>query len=202
MTSKAVFLDKDGTLVEDIPYNVDPDRVRLMEGALEGLRLLQNYGYDLIVVTNQSGVARGFFDEQDVHWMMRRLSDLLASKGIFLKGYYYCPHHPEGKFSKYAVDCFCRKPQPGMLYQAALERHIRLSDSWMIGDILHDVEAGNRAGCKTILLNNDHETEWKLTTSRRPKFIVRDLAEAAQAIVSDNRVGMEGKSWQAKTPIF
>src|SRR5512138_359451 len=177
MTSKAVFLDKDGTLVEDIPYNVDPERIRLADGALESLRILQDHGYRLIVVSNQSGVARGLFEEHELHAVRQKIRDLLAPAGVVLTDFYYCPHHPRGKVRKYAVDCFCRKPQPGMLYRAALEHDLRLSDSWMVGDILHDVEAGNRAGCKTILIDNDHETEWNLNTIRRPKFTVKNLED-------------------------
>ncbi len=202
MASKAVFLDKDGTLVEDVPYNVDPDRVRLTEGALESLRLLQEHGYQLIVITNQSGIARGFFEEWDLHPVRQRIGELLAPAGIVLTDFYYCPHHPEGTVSKYAVDCFCRKPQPGMLYRAALEHDIRLADSWVVGDILHDVEAGNRAGCKTILVDNHHETEWNLNTIRRPKFTVKNLESAARSILSGSLVETEVRPWQARTLTF
>ncbi len=204
MTSKAVFLDKDGTLVDDIPYNVDPERIRLNVGTLEALRLLQDHGYQLIVVTNQSGVARGYFEEQDLHQVRQRLQELLAPAGITLTDFYYCPHHPEGVVSKYAVDCFCRKPQPGMLYRAALEHGIRLADAWMIGDLLRDVEAGNRAGCKTILIgdNHRHEAEWNLSTLRRPKFVVKNLGSAARSILSGSLVETEVKSWQERTLIF
>ncbi len=202
MASKAVFLDKDGTLIEDIPYNVDPERIRLEEGALESLRLLQDHGYQLIVVSNQSGVARGFFEEQDLHAVRQRLEELLSPAGIVLTDFYYCPHHPQGTVSKYAVDCYCRKPQPGMLYRAAREHDLRLADSWMVGDILHDMEAGNRAGCKTILIDNHHETEWKLNTLRCPKFIAKNLEEAARVILWGKSVGTEVKSWQERTAIF
>jgi D-glycero-D-manno-heptose 1,7-bisphosphate phosphatase len=202
MTAKAVFLDKDGTLLEDIPYNVDPERIRLVDGAFEGLRLLQDHGYQLIVVTNQSGVARGFFEEHDLHAVRRRLRELLAEAGIFLTDLYYCPHHPEGTVAKYAVECFCRKPQPGMLYRAALEHEIRLADSWVVGDILHDVEAGNRAGCRTILINNRRETEWDLSTVRRPRFIVKNLESAARSILSGSLVETEAHPWHERILTF
>ncbi len=202
MASKAVFLDKDGTLVENIPYNIDPERIRLEEGALVSLRLLQDHGYQLIVVSNQSGVARGFFAERDLQAVRQRLEELLSPAGIVLTDFYYCPHHPQGTVSKYAVDCYCRKPQPGMLYRAAREHDLRLADSWMVGDILHDMEAGNRAGCKTILIDNHHETEWKLNTLRCPKFIAKNLEEAARVILWGKSVGTEVKSWQERTAIF
>ncbi len=183
MGTRAVFLDKDGTLVEDIPYNVNPSLLRLADGAVAGLRMLQEAGYELIVVTNQSGVARGFFSEQDLLPLNERLRDLLLAAGVVLTGFYYCPHHPQGKVRNYAIDCSCRKPQPGMLMRAANEHNLDLAASWMVGDILNDVEAGNRAGCRTILLNNGHETEWDLSSPRRPDYMVKDLAEAARAII-------------------
>jgi D-glycero-D-manno-heptose 1,7-bisphosphate phosphatase len=185
MISKAVFLDKDGTLVEDIPYNVDPDRIRLTEGAYDGLRLLQQQGYKLIVVTNQSGVARGFFNELDLQPVRNRLGELLATAGVFLTDFYYCPHHPEGSVSQYVVDCGCRKPQPGMLHRAAREHHLDLSASWLVGDILNDIQAGNQAGCRTVLLDNNHETEWNVTPIRQPDFIVKNLKDAADMIANE-----------------
>ena len=188
MLSKAVFLDKDGTLVEDVPYNTDPDRIHLSNGALEGLSLLQKQGYKLIVVTNQSGIARGIFEEHELERVENRLRELLAASGIDLTGFYYCPHHPDGTVEKYAVECYCRKPWPGMLNKATLQHRIDLTASWLVGDILHDVEAGNRAGCKTILLDIGHETEWKMTPLREPAYRVKDLYEAASLITREDRL--------------
>jgi D-glycero-D-manno-heptose 1,7-bisphosphate phosphatase len=185
MNTKAVFLDKDGTLIEDVPYNVNPDLIRLSAGALEALSLLQEKGYQLIVVTNQSGVAHGYFEEKQLQKVEERLRELLSSAGILLSGFYYCPHYPNGEISKYAVECVCRKPQPGMIYQAALEHHLKLDDSWLVGDILNDMEAGNRAGCRTVLVDNNNETEWKVTPLRQPTFIVKDLVEAAHIITTE-----------------
>lgn len=193
MSSKAVFLDKDGTLVEDVPYNVNPELIRLTDGALEGLRFLQDMGYQLFIVTNQSGIARGYFREQDLKPTIKKIRELLSQAGVSLKGFYYCPHSPSGEVQKYAVDCFCRKPQPGMLYRAALEHNINLAESWMIGDILNDVEAGNHAGCRTILIDNQHETEWDLTPLRWPQFIVRDLFEAARTINLEDLFGWKNR---------
>lgn len=201
MMSKAVFLDKDGTLIEDIPYNVDPEHIRLAQGACAALRFLQERGYRLIVVTNQSGVARGFFEEHHVQRVWNKIGDMLASAGIVLTDLYYCPHHPQGKVRKYAVECFCRKPQPGMLYRAALEHNIDLAESWMVGDILNDIEAGKRAGCRTVLIDNGHETEWKLESAREPEFTVGDLESAARVIVWDSLVRTEVRVWQEKTVI-
>ena len=182
MSAKAIFLDKDGTLIEDIPYNVDPDRIRLSAGAVEGLRLLQSAGYQLIVVSNQSGVARGYFEENSLKRVKSKLQELLSSEGVRLTDFYYCPHHPSGTVGKYATECFCRKPQPGMIFRAAFEHNICLTDSWLVGDTLQDIEAGNRAGCQTVWINSQAESDWLLPSIRKPAFIAKDLLEAAKII--------------------
>jgi D-glycero-D-manno-heptose 1,7-bisphosphate phosphatase len=181
---RAVFFDKDGTLIEDVPYNVNPDRIRLMPGAAEGLYLLHVAGYKLVVVSNQSGVARGLFSEDSLGPVEERLRALLGEMEVPLEGFYYCPHHPEGSVWKYAVECECRKPAPGMIVRAAHEHGIDTARSWFVGDILDDVEAGKRAGCRTILVDNGHETEWVLSRERMPDHVVSDLAEAAFIITS------------------
>ncbi|MGE3268581.1 MAG: D-glycero-alpha-D-manno-heptose-1,7-bisphosphate 7-phosphatase [Chloroflexota bacterium] len=179
----AVFLDKDGTLVEDVPYNVDPVLVRLADDAVEALQTLHRAGYLLVVITNQSGVARGLFAESALPPVRQRLRTLLGEVGVPLAGFYYCPHHPEGIVDAYAVACACRKPADGLLRQAAHEHGIDLARSWMVGDILHDVEAGNRAGCRTVLLDVGHETEWELTPGRTPHVVARGLLDAARQIL-------------------
>lgn len=185
MSYSAVFLDKDGTLVENVPYNVDPERITLTRGAGTGISQLAKAGYLPVVVSNQSGVARGFFQEKDLRGVEDRLRDLLIQQGgVDLAGFYYCPHHPGGSVQEYALACDCRKPSPGMIYRAARELDIDLSQSWLIGDILDDIEAGRRAGLQTILINNGNETEWRLSPYREPHFIVSDLEQAARTILS------------------
>ncbi|WP_202895881.1 D-glycero-alpha-D-manno-heptose-1,7-bisphosphate 7-phosphatase [Iningainema tapete] len=181
---RAVFLDKDGTLIENVPYNVDIQHIKLTQGAIEGLRLLEKAGYKLIVITNQSGVARGYFPESALLAVENHLRQVLADEGISLTDFYYCPHHPKGIMAELAITCDCRKPAPGMLLRAACQHNIDLENSWFIGDILNDVEAGRRAGCKTILIDNGNETEWQLSALRTPDYTVSDLAAAAQAIIS------------------
>lgn len=181
---KAVFLDKDGTLVQDVPYNVDPERIALAAGAVEGLRLLHRAGYALIVVSNQSGVARGMFEESALGAVEARLRDLLGRAGVPLAGFYYCPHFPGGEIARYSVECDCRKPAPGLILRAAEEHGIDLAQSWFVGDILNDVEAGRRAGCSTVLLDNGNETEWVLSKARMPHHVVSDLTEAALVITA------------------
>jgi len=183
---KAIFLDKDGTLIPDIPYNVNPDLITISDNALYGLKLLQNAGYLLIVVSNQSGVARGYFEESKLLLVEVKLQELLVANNLILKGFYYCPHHPDGVVTRYSIDCNCRKPQPGMLLQAAIDIHIDLAASWMIGDILNDVEAGNRAGCKTILIDNGNETEWIKGEYRTPLYTYKTINDCAEFILKSN----------------
>ncbi|MGE5249351.1 MAG: D-glycero-alpha-D-manno-heptose-1,7-bisphosphate 7-phosphatase [Bacteroidota bacterium] len=184
--SRAVFLDKDGTLVEDLPYNIDPALIRFHEGTLACLRALQQAGHQIIVVSNQSGIARGYFKEEDLIPVENHLRRAFCAAGILLSGFYYCPHHPEAEISEYAVKCFCRKPWPGMIYRAAGEHGVDLEASWMLGDILDDIEAGNRARCRTILIDNHHETEWDVRPIRRPDFVVNDLPGAVHAILQES----------------
>jgi histidinol-phosphate phosphatase family protein len=181
----AVFLDKDGTLIDDVPYNVDPDLIRLSRGAGEGVSQLAAAGYAIVVVSNQSGIARGLFREGDLPAVERRLRELLAPWHVPLAGFFYCPHHPEGEVSRYRQACECRKPAPGLLNRAADELGLDLARSWMVGDILHDVEAGHRAGCRAVLLNVGHETEWQWSELRRPDFLAADLGWAARVILAN-----------------
>ncbi|OWW19782.1 D-glycero-alpha-D-manno-heptose-1,7-bisphosphate 7-phosphatase [Noviherbaspirillum denitrificans] len=189
---RAIFLDKDGTLVENVPYNVNPALIELTWQAGQGLQLLKQLGYALIVVTNQPGVARGLFTEGALGPVEHRIAERLAQYGVTLDGFYYCPHSPDGVVGRYAIRCTCRKPMPGMLLRAAREHGIELAQSWMIGDILHDVEAGRRAGCRTVLIDNGNETEWKLSSLRAPHFTAPDLHAAASLIAEADAVQHSG----------
>jgi D-glycero-D-manno-heptose 1,7-bisphosphate phosphatase len=168
---RAVFVDKDGTLVVNVPYNVDPARIALAPGAAHAFSLLSRTGFVVIVVSNQPGAALGYFPEAALQDVEAKLRELVPA----IEGFYYCPHAPR-------QGCGCRKPAAGLLERAAREHGIALADSWMIGDILDDVEAGRRAGCRTILLDVAHETEWRLGEARRPHHVARDLAQAAAII--------------------
>lgn len=188
---RAVFLDKDGTMIDDIPYNVAPALMTLAPGAAEGLPLLHRLGYRLVVVSNQSGVARGYFAESAIAAVEDRLRSMLAELRVPLAAFVYCPHHPEGAVAEYAIACDCRKPAPGMLLRAAREHGLDPARSWLVGDILDDVEAGRRAGCRTILIDNGNETEWVLSPGREPHHRAADLAQAAWIIAEgDPGVGL------------
>ena len=184
-TRPAVFVDKDGTVARDVPYNVDPARVQLTRGAGSALRRLVQAGFSLVVVSNQSGVARGYFAEQDLIPMWTALERSLARWGVTFDGFYYCPHHPAGTQPIYNSECSCRKPLPGLLVRAAADLRLDLSRSWMVGDILDDIEASRRAGCRTVLIENGNETEWNRSSPLRiPHLTASGLAEAADLIIS------------------
>lgn len=153
MSEKAIFLDRDDTLIEDPGYINDPEQVKLLDGVPHALIQLKALGYKLIVVTNQSAVAHGIVSEKVLGEIHNRLKQLLAEKNAFLDQIYYCPYHPEGVVPKYRKESNSRKPSPGMLLKAADEMDIDLDQSWCIGNSSRDVEAGLRAGCKTILID-------------------------------------------------
>jgi len=184
MAMRAVFIDKDGTLVQNVPYNVDPARVSFTPGAIDALRALAYAGYELFVISNQSGVARGFFDEAAVLRVFEHIHMELASTGVVLAGSYYCPHLSNGTVQAFAIDCDCRKPAPGLLLRTAAEHDIDLASSFVVGDILDDVEAGKRAGCRTVLLDTGCETEWHLTTERTADFVAKHFGEGAAYILA------------------
>ena len=201
----AVFLDKDGTVLDDVPFNVAPERMRFAPGAEDGLRLLHEAGFRLFVVSNQTGVALGYFEERALGPMAARLEAMFAEVGVPLGGFYYCPHLPAAPESAGTPAdsgagttpgaritpglapgaCDCRKPAPGMLLRAAREHGVDLDHSWMVGDILHDVEAGRRAGCRTVLVDNGNETEWLPGEARHPDFVAHDLSHAARLILAE-----------------
>jgi D-glycero-D-manno-heptose 1,7-bisphosphate phosphatase len=183
---KAVFFDKDGTLVIDVPYNVDLQRIKPALGAYQAARRLSQAGYLIVIVSNQSGVGRGYFTLDDVDKVAQYLRDLLNAESVPLAGFYFCPHFPGGVVAQFAGSCDCRKPAPGLLHCAAAELHIDLNRSWMIGDILDDVEAGHRAGCRSILCDVGSETEWVRSPLRTPDHVVTDLLAAAEIILADD----------------
>ena len=186
----ALFLDKDGTLVKDVPYNSDPALIQFSDNALDGLNAIQSAGFAIFVVSNQPGVALGYFEERELSTIKSTLREMMQRAGLKLEDCYFCPHRPDATLPKYRVTCQCRKPNPGMLLNAARNYRIALNRSWMLGDILDDVEAGNRAGCRTILIDNGNETEWRLTTKERhPTFITTSINEACRIILTNHESG-------------
>lgn len=174
--NKAIFFDKDGTLIHDVPYNVNPELIRFEEYVFESVKLLQQNGFLIIIISNQPGIGLGYFMESDLMRVKEKIENSFWQHEITLNGFYFCPHTP-------AEECSCRKPKPGLILKAAHDLNIELSESWMVGDILNDVEAGKSAGCKTILIDNGNETEWKRGNYRVPDMMVKDIKDAAEYIL-------------------
>jgi D-glycero-D-manno-heptose 1,7-bisphosphate phosphatase len=188
MRHRAVFLDRDGTLVHRRHYPSRPDDLHLYAGIGPELRRIQQAGFRLVVVTNQSGLARGLFSEADLQRMHDHLIDQLARDGIRLDAIHYCPHHPDGIIPDLTVHCRCRKPWPGMLLQAGRDLRLDLQRSWLVGDILDDIEAGNRAGCRSILVDLGTESSPDRPI-RRPHAVARDTRHALWIIRAVEQIG-------------
>jgi D-glycero-D-manno-heptose 1,7-bisphosphate phosphatase len=182
MPREAVFLDRDGTLIEEVNYLSAPEQVRLIPGAAEAVRRVNDAGALVVVVTNQAGVARGYFPESRVTEVHARLSGLLAECGARIDAYYHCPHHPTEGVGAYRVACDCRKPRPGLLLTAARELGIDLARSWMIGDKPCDARAGEAAGCRTLLVRTGHGRDLPNDVNA-----VADVAEAVAMLLGERR---------------
>ena len=202
MSERAIFLDRDETLINDPGYISSPDQVELLDGVPEALIKLRDLGYKLIVVSNQSGVARGIVTEKVLGQIHDHLKQLLAEKDAHLDRIYYCPYHPEGVVPKYRKESNNRKPNPGMLLTAAKDMDIDLTQSWCIGNSIRDIEAGKRAGCKTILI--DAHSQHKQTDSRttqtdiKPDYKGVNLREAVNIIKKHLRSSVKTQT-QTKT---
>lgn len=187
MPNRAVFLDRDHTLMDDPGYVADPAAVRLLPGTELAIKSLVQAGFKTVVVTNQSGVARGLITEEALSRVHEELRRQLADKGAALDAIYYCPYHPEGTVEGYAIDSDLRKPKPGMLLQAAEEMDINLLESWMVGDSARDIEAGQRAGCRTVRIHThalptpgEEQDE-----DVQADFTARNLVDAARIILRE-----------------
>jgi len=187
VSRRAVFLDRDGTINREVLFLGDAALVVLEKAAPGGLRLLQGAGFDLIVVSNQSGVARGFFDEDAVRRVNATLSGMLRAEGVELSRFYFCPHHAEGAVPKYAIGCDCRKPAPGLLLSAARDADIDLKGSYCVGDSARDVEAGRAAGTRTVLVLTGFGAASLAEVESRSlaDYVAEDLAAAARWIIKD-----------------
>lgn len=187
MMNKAIFLDRDGTINVDKKYLSKIEDFEYLSGAIEGLKLLQDAGYLLIIITNQSGIARGYYTEDDFSKLNDWMIQNLKSRGIEISKVYYCPHHLDGKIEKYRVDCNCRKPKLG-LYQKAIEDFdIDLSESWTIGDKLRDSQICETTNCRGFLISDLEKTNIIDVVKRgniRNIEYANDLYDAAKMIVN------------------
>jgi D-glycero-D-manno-heptose 1,7-bisphosphate phosphatase len=182
--SRVVFLDKDGTLIEDLPYNVDPRRIRLAPGAAEALRMWGTDGWRVAIVTNQSGVARGYFPIDALDRVAENLEATLRGFGVGWAGFYACPHLPEG-VNEYAIDCDCRKPAAGLIRSAAHDLGIEPAGTWFIGDTWMDMAAGRAVGCRTILVGPEWRQAGTYPVEARPDHAVPDLLAAAHITLAE-----------------
>ena len=195
---KALFLDRDGVLIEDIHLLTRPEQVVILSGVLGALQLLNQAGFKLIVVSNQPVVARGLASEQDVRAVNAHMESLLKSAGAPpLDGVYFCPHHPNATLPAYRVDCDCRKPKPGMFLRAARELDLDLRASFAVGDRITDIIAGARARCRTVLVKTGRHLEAPIETSEPldesilPDYVCADLAAAAEWILKQGKMTNE-----------
>ncbi|WP_438862630.1 D-glycero-beta-D-manno-heptose 1,7-bisphosphate 7-phosphatase [Neptunicella sp.] len=155
MKNKAVFLDRDGVINVDHGYTIKIDDFEFIDGVFESCKILQELGYLLVVVTNQSGIARGFYNEQQLAELHQWMVEQFRHNGVDIAGVYYCPHHAQHGSGEYLQACDCRKPQPGMLLKAAAELDIDLSQSVIVGDKESDLQAGKNAGLQSLVLVGD-----------------------------------------------
>lgn len=182
---QAIFLDRDGVINEEVNYLSDPEQLRLIPGAAEAIAQLNESGLFVIVVTNQAGVARGYYPEAQIEVVHRALVHLLAQAGAHIDRFYYCPHHPTEGRLPYRVECDCRKPKPGLLLQAAQDFDLDLTRCFVIGDNYSDVALSQSTGCRTVLVLTGHGArvwhEWH--ADFQPAYIAPDLSAAVAWIL-------------------
>ncbi|MCX6131082.1 MAG: HAD family hydrolase [Proteobacteria bacterium] len=181
LNKPCAFLDRDGVLVKDTGYVYKVEDLEILPGVPEALQLLHDKGYWLVVVSNQAGIARGYFQVDDVEvFHMELQKQLKARLGFGIDAFFYCPHHPEGSVAEYSISCRCRKPKPGLLEAAAQDLAIDWSRSFMVGDRASDTQCGLNAGILTVEIESE-----KYEGHASPHVRVRDLFQAAQWICSN-----------------
>jgi len=188
----AVFLDRDGTINEEVGYITHLGQVRLLPGAAAGVRRLKESGLRVVVITNQAGVARGIHPESFIHEVNGLITAQLRQEGASIDRIYYCPHHPRGEVDSYRKECQCRKPAPGLILQAAEELNLDLRRSYMVGDRLSDVQMMQSVGGKGILVLTGHgagEKEVLQSLEIRPDHVAVDLPGAVDWILEQGENG-------------
>lgn len=187
MKRRAVFMDRDGTISEEIGYVNHPSRYRVFPYSAQAVRLLNNAGWLAILVTNQAGVARGYFAEEMIGEVHGLLKAELEKEGAHLDAIYYCTHHPTVGEPPYRLDCDCRKPRPGLIRRAASEFEIDLAGSWMVGDRYSDIEMARNAGVRSaFVLSGYGRGEWEFQRGiwkHEPDIVAEDLLEAVRKIL-------------------
>ena len=176
--NKAIFLDRDGVINTEVGYLSSPDKFDFIDGTIEALKTLKKKGFLLIVITNQAGIARGYYSEEILGNIHKKMNDILQQNDIILDGIYYCPHHPD-----FTGSCDCRKPKPGMMFKAKDKFNIDMKNSFMVGDTLNDIKTGLNANCKTVLVLTGYGAEeQKKIGTIKPHLIFKNLLEFAKNI--------------------
>lgn len=195
-THGAVFLDRDGTIIREVNYLSRIQDIELLPQAAKAIAKLNQEHVPVILITNQSGIARGKFSEEFVKTSHRHLQEMLKREGAHLDDFFFCPHHPDSGMAPYKTVCSCRKPAPGLLYEAAARHHLDLARSYVIGDKLIDVELGLRVGGRAVLVETGHgesEKEKIRKGATEPDFIATDLYAAVNWIMTDCKKSTKGK---------
>jgi D-glycero-D-manno-heptose 1,7-bisphosphate phosphatase len=189
MARRAVFLDRDGTVIREANYLRSPRQLRLIRGAAQAIHRLNAAGFAVVITTNQSGVARGLITEADLAEIHAALTKRLARRGTRLDAICYCPHHPEATVAAYRRRCRCRKPAPGMLLRAARDLDLDLRASFAIGDSARDIEAGRRAGCRGVWVRTGHGAKAAALPAgeARPDYVADNLSEAVTWLLAQAR---------------
>ncbi|MFX0000766.1 MAG: D-glycero-beta-D-manno-heptose 1,7-bisphosphate 7-phosphatase [Candidatus Hodarchaeota archaeon] len=173
--NRAIFLDRDGVINKEVNYLSDPKDFKFIDGSIDALKILKRKSYLLIIITNQAGIARGLFTEESLKTIHNKMIGILRQHNIELDDIYYCPHHPE-----FTGPCDCRKPNPGMILQAQINHNIDLTNSYMVGDTLNDIQTGKNANCKTVLVLTGYgKEEQNQIGSIIPDMIFKNLKEFA-----------------------
>ena len=188
----AVFLDRDGTINDEVGYLDHADKLRIIPAAFEAIRLINESGMKAVVVSNQAGIAKGFFTEKFVRKINEQIQSELLARGAFIDRFYFCPHHPTDGMDPYRRICDCRKPEPGLLHQAAADLDIDLGRSYMIGDRYRDIETARRVGTRGVLVLTGYGRDLieeagpdKADEINQPDHIAEDLLEAVLWIMKD-----------------
>jgi len=190
--NSAIFLDRDGTINDEVGYLDNADKLRIIPAAFQAVRLINSSGMRAVVITNQAGVAKGLFTEEFVREINEQIQSALLAQGALIDRFYFCPHHPTEGIDPYRLICNCRKPEPGLLLQAAVDLNIDLARSYVIGDRLRDVETAHRTGAKGVLVMTGYGQDLmqksgpdRANELNQPDYIAQDILEAVHWILKD-----------------
>jgi len=188
----AIFLDRDGTINDEVGYLDSADKLRIIPAAFEAVRLINASSMKAVVITNQAGVAKGLFTEEFVREINGQIQSAFLAQGALINRFYFCPHHPTEGIDPYRLICDCRKPEPGLLLQAAVDLNIDLARSYVIGDRLRDIETAHRAGAKGVLVMTGYGQDLmqeagpdRANELNQPDYIAQDILEAVHWILKD-----------------